>query len=116
MYLRGPEGPRNACIALLEKMEKKENTGFTSSLVLDEVMYKILLKSIEDAHRKNPLGVLQNSFKEIGVQSSAVRRSLGIILGIQSLKVLPVERDHLETAVDYMEKYSLLPRDAIHLS
>jgi predicted nucleic acid-binding protein len=60
--------------------------------------------------------VLQNSFKEIGVQSSAVRRSLGIILGIHSLKVLPVERDHLETAPDYMEKYSLLPRDAIRLS
>ncbi|MHB8565542.1 MAG: type II toxin-antitoxin system VapC family toxin [Nitrososphaerales archaeon] len=115
-YLRGPEELRKTCVSLLERIDKGENIGFTSSLVLDEVMYKILLKRIEDKHQKNPLSVIQKSFEEIGAQSPEVRKALNVIVGIQSLNVLSVERYHLEISVDYMEKYSVLPRDAIHLS
>jgi predicted nucleic acid-binding protein len=115
-YLRGPEEVRRPCISLLEGIDKGENNGFTSSLALDEVMYKILLKTIEEKHGKNPLDVIQKSFEVIGAQSADVRKALNIILGIKSINVLSVERSHLETAVDYMEKYSVLPRDALHLS
>jgi predicted nucleic acid-binding protein len=115
-YLRGPENARKVCTSFFEDVERQEIRGFTSSLVLDEVMFKILLKAIEDKHRKNPLEIIQKSSDQIGAQSKQVRRALDIILGMEGLEVLPVEKQHIETSVDYMETYSILPRDAVHLS
>ena len=115
-YLRGPEQLQESCSSLLERVERNDVIGFTSSLVLDELMYKILLKKVEDRYRKNPLDVLRKSPEEIGAQSGEVRKALNIILGIQGLTVLSVERSHLEESVEYMEQFSILPRDAIHLA
>jgi len=115
-YLRGPEEAKGICSFMLERVEKREITGFTSSLVLDEVMYKMLLKSIEVKFRKNPLEVIQRTSEEIGSQAKQVRKAVDILLGIQNLEVLSVERHHVESSIDYMEKYSMLPRDAIHLA
>lgn len=112
----GPEEPSKVCAQLLHRIDKRENIGFTSSLVLDEVMYKILLKTIEGKHRRNPLDVIQKSVKEIGAQSSEIRNALDIILGIEGLNVVPVDRSHIESTVDYLEKFSVLPRDAVHFS
>jgi predicted nucleic acid-binding protein len=115
-YLRGPVEIQKGCTSLLQRVERREIHGVTSSLVLDEVMYKILLKTIEDKHRMNPLDVIRKSFEQIGVQSKEIHKALDIILGIEGLEVLAVDRHHIETSVDYMEKFSLLPRDSIHLS
>ena len=115
-YLRGPSEIQKTCILFLERIVKGEISGFTSSLVLDEVMYKILLKTIEDKHRKNPIEAIQSSREEVGVQSKVVRKALDIILGIENLEVLSVKKDYLEVSVEYMEKFSMLPRDAIHLA
>ncbi len=115
-YLRGPEQLQESCSSLLERVERKDVIGFTSSLVLDELMYKILLKTIEDRYRRNPLDVLRKSPEQIGAQSGEVRKALSIILGIQHLNVLSVERSHLEESVEYMEQCSMLPRDAVHLA
>src|SRR5487761_964612 len=82
-YLRGPEDLKKACSSFLQRIEKNEIRAVTSSLVLDEVMYKILLKRIEDKYKKNPLDIIRKSVEE---------------------------------AVYFMAKYSVLPRDAIHLS
>ena len=54
LYLRGPQGPRKACTHLLEKVEKGEAQGYTSTLVLDELLYKLLLKKIEEPYGENP--------------------------------------------------------------
>jgi len=40
----GQKEIQRACSPLLERIERVEVAGFTSSLVLHEVMYKILLK------------------------------------------------------------------------
>lgn len=115
-YLRGPKEPQKVCMALLESIEGREITGYTSTLVLDELMYKILLKKIEEKYRKNPLTILQKTPEVIGAHSPEVRNALDIVLGIEALNVLAVERHHIEEAVEYMQKYSTLPRDAVHIS
>jgi len=115
-YLRGPESLQKACISLLERIEGKEIAGYTSTLILDELIYKILLKKIEERYRKNPLSVLQKAPKEIGIHSPEVRKAVDIVLGIEGLTVLAVERHHVEEAIDHMQKYFILPRDAIHVS
>jgi predicted nucleic acid-binding protein len=107
---------KRACSSFLQRIENSEIRGVTSSLVLDEVMYKILLKRIEDRHKKNPLDIIRKSVEEIGVESAEVRKALDIILGISGLAVLAVDKEHVEESVYFMAKYSVLPRDAIHLS
>lgn len=115
-YLRGPSSLQRACILLLERIERKDIGGYTSTLVLDEIIYKILLKKIEEKHKKNPLTVLQKNPKEIGAHSPEIRKAVDIILGIEGLTVLAVEIHHVEEAIEFMQRYSILPRDAIHLS
>jgi predicted nucleic acid-binding protein len=107
---------KKACSSFLQRIENSEIRGVTSSLVLDEVMYKILTKRIEDRHKKNPLDIIRKSVEEIGVESAEVRKALDIILGISRLAVLAVDKEHVEESVYFMAKYSVLPRDAIHLS
>jgi predicted nucleic acid-binding protein len=115
-YLRGPDAIRKDCSSLLERVQRGELDAFTSSLALDEVVYKVLLKKIEEKHGKNPLDVIRKSAREIGLESPAVRKAIEIILGIDKLRVLPIERDHIEESVEYMQEYGILPRDAIHFS
>jgi predicted nucleic acid-binding protein len=115
-YLRGPDDVKKACVSFLQRVEKREIRDITSALVLDEVMYKILLKSIEDKHNKNPVDVIRKSVEEIGIESREVKKAIDIILGIRNLSVLSVDQNQVEDSVDLMQKYSVLARDAIHLS
>lgn len=115
-YLRGPESAQKACTTLLERVEKKDIAGYTSTLVLDELIYKILLKKVEEKYRKNPLQILQESPEEISAHSLEIRRAVDIVVGIEALTVMAVEKYHIEEAVEYMGKYSILPRDAVHVS
>jgi predicted nucleic acid-binding protein len=116
LYLRGPKSVREVCTQLLERIERGELNGCTSSLVLDELAYKLLLRRIEETHRRNPLEVIEKDPSAIGEASAYVDEGLNILLGIKNLEIMPVERHQVEELATYMKKYSLLPRDALHLS
>lgn len=115
-YLRGPEDIRKECTKFLERVEKEEILGYTSVLVLDELMYKILLRTIEERHEKNPLVIIEHDFEAIGRNSSYVKQAIELVLGINGLNVLDVTKEDLHNSPDIMESFSLLPRDAVHLS
>lgn len=115
-YLRGPREVRKGSAKFLERVEKGEISGYTSTLVLDELMYKILLRKIEEKHKQNPLIIIEKDFEEIGRNSSHVKEAIDLVLGISGLNVLDVTKEDLEHAPDLMELFSLLPRDAVHLS
>ncbi len=115
-YLRGPEAARKAAVKFLERVESREISGYTSVLVLDELVYKILLRKIEEKHKQNPLIVIERDFTEIGKHSSYVKETVEIILGISGLVVLDVTKEDLQHVPDLMEQFSLLPRDALHVS
>jgi predicted nucleic acid-binding protein len=116
LYLRGPKSVREVCTRLLERIERGELKGCTSSLVLDELAYKLLLRRIEETHRRNPLEVIEKDPSAIGESSAYVDEGLNIVLGIKNLEILAVERHQVKEFVTFMKKYSLLPRDALHLS
>jgi len=116
LYLRGPKSIRDKCTGLLERIEKGEVKGYTSALVLDELAYKLLLRRIEETHRRNPLAMIEERPSAIGEFSTYVDEGLNIVLGIKGLELLAIGRHHAEEFVAYMKKYSLLPRDALHLS
>ncbi len=115
-YLRGPKDVRKESTDFLERVEKGEISGYTSTLVLDELMYKILLRKIEEKHKQNPLVVIEKNFEEIGKNSSYVKDAVDLVLGITELNVLNITREDLQNVPDLMELFSLLPRDALHLS
>jgi predicted nucleic acid-binding protein len=115
-YLRGPKDVRKESTKFLERIENGEISGYTSTLVLDELMYKILLRKIEEKHKQNPLIIIEKNFDEIGKNASYVKEAIEIVLGISELKILEVTMEDLQNAADLMELFSLLPRDAVHLS
>ena len=115
-YLRGPSDVRKESTKFLERIENSKISGYTSTLVLDELMYKILLRKIEERHKQNPLIIIEKNFEEIRKNSSYVRQAIDLVLGITGLNVLDVTREDLQHAPDLMELFSLLPRDAVHLS
>ena len=82
----------SACIALLEKVTKKELEGGTSVLTWNEVQHSL----------KRELG------KEKGIEQSK------ILLTNPGLTWLKATKESVEKAQEIVEKYNLNPRDAIH--
>jgi len=116
MYLRGPRRIRDVCTAFLERIERGEVEGYTSTLVLDELAYKLMLKRIEELYRRNPLEVLRVKREIIAEVTPYVEEGINIVLGIEGLQILSVELLHLEIFTECMKNYSLLPRDALHVA
>lgn len=116
LYLRGPKELSRESTKFLERLESGEIPGYTSTLVLDELMYKILLRKIEEKHKQNPLTVIEKDFGEIAKNSYYAKEAIDLVLGISGLNVLDVTREDVQHAPDLMESFSLLPRDAVHLS
>lgn len=116
LYLRGPTRPREDCTKLLERVEEGEVEGYTSTLVLDELAYKLLLRKIEEIYGQNPLEVIRRRREAISEASPYVERGMEVVLGIDGLRVLSVEPPHLNVLAEYMRRYWLLPRDALHVA
>jgi len=116
LYLRGPEAPRRGCTEFLERVERGRVEGVTSPLVLDELAYKLLLINIEERFRRNPLLVIRENPAAVSEAAGYVGRGLSIVLGIENLTVLGLERLHAEELTTFMERHSLLPRDSLHLA
>ena len=90
LYLRGPKKIQEICTNFLEKIEEK--------------------------FQENPINILRKNPKVISNFSNYVELGLDTILGIENLKIIDISKEHVENLVDYMKKYLLLPRDALHLS
>jgi len=116
LYLRGPRIVRDVCTDFLERVESGEIKGCTSPLVLDELSYKLLLRRIEELYKKNPLQILKSQREVIVEVTPYIEEGLEIILGIEGLQILDINRSHLEEFTELMRKYSLLPRDALHVA
>jgi len=106
------------CYAFLDLLSSASDTlSYISTLALDETIFTLLqLKVAEDhpgvgfwdAYRQDP-GIVQPYVGEL--------RALVDRLWIDPrVRVVGVEAETVPVALEYMEVYSLLPRDALHLS
>ncbi len=116
LYLRGPENLKKECKEFLQRVETGEIIGYTSPLVLDELAYKLLLKIVEERCKRNPLEVIRENTLIISSCASDLENGIFTILGIENLEIVNVTREHVEIMIDAMQKYFLLPRDAMHIA
>ncbi len=117
LYFRGPKEIKEQCYEFIERIRVGEIAGYTSTMVLDEFIYKMLLKLIEVDHRKNPLEIIrQDKQKVVKKYSSIVEQFLLKILSIENLIIIPIEMQDIISAMSVMKTYGLLPRDAINVA
>lgn len=117
LYLRGPESIKKQCKSFIERIKRGEIVGYTSVLVLDEFIYRMLLKLIEVDYKENPIEVLRREkFDIVKKYSGLIGGFLKKILNITNLKIFPVALEDIIHAFTILSEVGLLPRDAIHLA
>lgn len=106
------------CYAFLELLSSADDTlSYVSTLALDETIFTLLqLKVVED---RPGVGFWEAYRKD----ATIIRPYLGELRALTDrlwidprVRVIGVEAEMILVALDYMEAYSLLPRDALHLS
>jgi predicted nucleic acid-binding protein len=103
-----------SCVALLDRIEKKECHGVTSTHLLAEMAHKLM--TVEAHQRLNwPIAGIANRLrrhpKEVQ-QLSAYRQAIDDIHAI-GIDVQPNERNDLSLAADVSRQYGLLTNDAL---
>lgn len=89
-----PEEKGKKAEALVKEIISGKIEGYTSSLVIDELMWVLL---------KNNKGHL-------------LEEVISSIYKIPNCTILPVSSEAPRIALEYMKKYKLKPRDALHLA
>jgi predicted nucleic acid-binding protein len=106
------------CYDFLDRLSDAEDTlSYVSTLALDEVVFTLIRLKVAEEHpelgfwdiyRKNPQAI-QPYLGEL--------RALVDRLSIDPrIQVVGTEPEFIHGALDYMVSYSLLPRDALHLT
>ena len=96
------------------QMHAGEKTGVTSTLTLDELSYVVLLRLIERKYKKHPLDVLRNSRQAILEFMRQIQQMFDVIFSLNNLALVDANTSSIAMIPTTMEKYLLLPRDALH--
>lgn len=106
------------CFALLDRLSNARGTvSYVSTLVLDETVFGLLQLKVAGhdptrgfwgAYRDNPQ-VIQPFLPEL-------RRLLDRLTSDPRIQIVGAGEMFVWKALDHMESYSLLPRDALHLT
>ncbi|MBC7227987.1 MAG: type II toxin-antitoxin system VapC family toxin [Thermoflexales bacterium] len=105
------------CYGFLERLSTSPTVSYLSVLALDEAIFALLQLKISEEqpergfweiYRANP-GAIQPYFGEL-------RRLVDRLSSDPRIRVVGLESTSLLIGLDFMERYSLLPRDALHLS
>lgn len=106
------------CYAFLEQLSRADDTlSYVSTLALDETIFALLQLKVVEHHPgvgfweayRHDAAIIQPFLGEV--------RALTDRLWIDPrVRVIGVEAETILIALEYMEAYPLLPRDALHLS
>lgn len=117
MYLRGDPVHLPAIRAFLTRVIHGEIEAFVGLPVLDELYYRLLLGRIKETTSQNPLAFLrQNLMEVIAAHSMPIEAALRKLMALPHMSLIGTESDDFEGMLDNIRNFSLLPRDALHLS
>ena len=89
--------------------------GFTTTLVLEEVAYTLLIRSVSDDFDQHPIEVIRDTPEIIAKYSDRLHYAINIILSIDNLTFLDTSVEQLYSMTLEM-RHGLLTRDALYLA
>jgi predicted nucleic acid-binding protein len=106
------------CYGFLDRLSDAGNTlSYVSTLVLDEVVFTLIqLKVAEDHPERGFWDIYRESPQIIKPYLGELRVLVDCLFSDPRIQVVGTEPGSMSVALDYMGSYSLLPRDALHLT
>ncbi|RLC74484.1 MAG: hypothetical protein DRI61_16520 [Chloroflexi bacterium] len=104
------------CSRFIERISDMAIKCFISSLTFDEIWYILIKSVVEDKTDKNFIENYRKRPSIINLAKDVVDRITLDIIMADNFIIIPVTLEVITMAREYIWKYSLLPRDAIHLS
>ena len=74
------------------------------------------MRLIEKKYNSHPTEILRKNRNVIAEFSGIIEDVFITILSLDNIRIIPADRDVCSLIPIYMKKYSLLPRDCIHLA
>jgi predicted nucleic acid-binding protein len=107
-----------ACYGFLERLGSAENTlSCISTLALDETIFTLIrLKVIEDHPGRGFWDVYRQDAQVILPYLGEIRTLVGRLSVDPRIRLVGTEREDTLAALDLMDDYACLPRDAMHLA
>src|ERR1700751_2339991 len=102
------------CIALLERVERQEVQGFSSSHVLSHTVHRVMTLEACDRFGWPAQGIANRLRRHPAeVQQLLIPRRAGDEIQVARVTVLPVAAQQVSQAVDLSRQYGLLSGDAL---
>jgi len=106
----------SACAGFVRRLEEENILSIVSNLALDEVWYALLRVNLINDFEQKWHEKLRNEPEIIDKYVPILRRATADILMLPTVIVVETPTEATLNALDFIERYHLLPRDAIHLS
>ena len=106
-----------SCEAFLERIKTGDLQGFTSVVVLNELLYKLILaevaqrEAIPDYQAHGSIKANPKALEQL-----AAYASLDTLGAVPNLRVLEVQAGDFTKSRELMKKHRLFPNDALHLA
>lgn len=104
------------CTKFVRRLRDENITSLVSNLTLDEVWYSLIKVNLIKDFDEKWYNILRDKPDIIREYVLLIRRFMSDISMLQNVILVEVKTEMTLKAIDLIEKYSLLPRDAIHLS
>ncbi len=107
-----------ACYAFLERLSGAGDTlSLASTLTLDEAIFALIqLKVMEDHPDQSFWEIYRENSRVIQPHLGELRALVDRLAIDPRIRLIGTEPEELSTMLDYMDRYAVLPRDALHLS
>ena len=106
------------CKTFLENLNRGKYCGLTSVLVCNEVFHRTMIAEVVEKYELEPKSVVSYLKKNWDIIKGLNKawNAVEIIKRVENLKIVEIDMDIFDTALDYSKKYCLLSNDAIHVA
>ncbi|MHB8120329.1 MAG: type II toxin-antitoxin system VapC family toxin [Methanothrix sp.] len=104
------------CTKFLKDINYGKYSGFTSIFVCNEMFHRVMFAELfkkRNIEARYAIKYLKNN-PDVIKELRAARDAIENIAQIENLTIVGVERDALDLALEFSQKYGLLSTDAIH--
>jgi predicted nucleic acid-binding protein len=99
---------------IFKKIQKREYTGVTNCLTLDELAYVILMRLIEKKYKRHPMEVIKERKAVILEFLKEIESVFDVVFSFDNLVIANADKNMLSLIPSVMGQTLLLPRDCVH--